>query len=441
MLQSEITPLERARSGAERSGRLIDLIDTNFHRNGLRFPAELLQQPVARYLDGRCYAPEAKGAYPARRAIAGFYAEDGCIVDPDQVVITASASESYNLLFQCLAQSGDEVLLPSPGYPLFEHVAVLARLAPRHYRLAAECEFVLSAAEIQRSLTPRTRFVVLISPHNPTGHVASDKEIAAVLELCANNGIQLICDEVFSDLLHDHRDIPGGDRPDRDCGAIPGRLPRSRVAAVISDPGRQPVHKPARLPRPMCRACEAGVVVFTINGVSKLFASPDLKLSWIVVSGPPGPRSRAATTLELANDMYLNCSPLAQELLPTMFDQGESFRADLRRTVKERRDIVLRGFTDIPGVEIVVPTGGIHAVLRLADARDDERFAIELLHDTGVHVHPGYLYGFPDEGYLVVSFLKDPAILRRGLGLLQEFMSATGGHTHTAPPGPGILRP
>lgn len=398
MAQPRTTPLEQARSEADRAGSLIDLIDTNFHRNGLRFPAELLQEPTLRYFACRSYAPEAKGASPARRAIAGFYAEQGCAVDPDRIVITASASESYSLLFQCLARSGDEVLLPSPGYPLFEHVASLARLRPRYYRLPAESGFALSAAELRHALTPRTRFIVLISPNNPTGRVASEAECDLLLDVCAANGSHLICDEVFSDLVY------------RQTVELPAST--EAVGAPRS----------SHLPRPLVRAAAAEVMVFTINGVSKLFASPDLKLSWIAISGPTNRADDAVETLEIANDMYLSCSPLAQELLPVLFERGRSFRIELKRMLEERREILLRGVSEIPGLQVTVPCGGIHTVLRLTHGGDDERFAVQLLRATGVHLHPGYLYGFPDEGYLVCSFLKEPTALRRGLGRLKRFM-------------------
>ena len=406
MAQSEITPLERARGEAERAGRLVDLIDTSFHRNGLRFPARLLQEPTARYLEQRCYAPDAKGACRARQSIADFYGEAGCLVDPDQIVITASASESYSLLFQCCASSGDEVLLPAPGYPLFEHVAALARLTPRHYRLPPENGFALSATEIRRALTARTRFVVLISPNNPTGSIASEAECEALLETCAAHGVQLICDEVFSDLIYNPANGRSGGSADE------------RTAAT-DYPGAPAVD---RLPRPLAHAAEAGVVVHTINGVSKLFASPDLKLSWIVTSGPPDRVAEAMASLELANDMYLNCSPLAQELLPVLFADGGSFRSGLKRALKERREILLRGARRVPRIEVIEPAGGIHAVLRLTGGGDDERFALQLLRRTGVHLHPGYLYRFPDDGYLVCSFLKEPSALQQGLRLLEQFM-------------------
>ncbi|TVQ38863.1 MAG: pyridoxal phosphate-dependent aminotransferase [Spirochaetaceae bacterium] len=381
-MESNVTPLELERRAAENAGRLIDLIDTNFHRNGLCFPAEPLIEEASRRLRQRRYQPQSKGLPAARRSIAEFYSVCGVPVDPENVIITASASECYSLLFQALADSGDGVALPLPGYPLFEHVATYMRLVPSFYQTLIMERFRIDAGALAQAFKPQTRFLVLISPNNPTGQVATEAEIDIVLAFCAQYNLALICDEVFSDLLYDIESLP----------------------------------------RPMARAAEAGVVVFTINGVSKLFASPDLKLSWISVTGPPRKVRRAIGRLELANDMYLSCSWLSQQLLPILFGCGDSFRSELRRDLTERRRILLDAIADMPRLQLQRPTAGVHAVARLLPPQDDEQFALHLLRRTGVHLHPGYLYGLPEDGFVVLSFLKRPQALQEGLARLGAFL-------------------
>lgn len=381
-MDSEVNALERERRAAHNAGTLIDLIDTNFQRNGLRFPAEVLIEASSAWFKDRLYHPDPKGALAARCSIADFYRNSGTALDPGHIIICASASESYGLLFQALAHCGDGVALPRPGYPLFEHVAGYMRLRTSFYETRFEQRFCLNRDAIAASLTPATRFVVLVSPNNPTGHVASHAEIDQLLALCERHNLALICDEVFSDLLYESESLP----------------------------------------RPMSRAADAEVVVFTINGVSKLFASPDLKLSWIAVSGPGQKVQRAVAELELANDMYLNCSPLSQQLLPTLFGAGSAFRRAMQSELTARRGILLDTASRLEGLDVLHPAGGIHAVARFHRPQDDERFALALLRHSGVLLHPGYLYGLDEDRFVVLSFLKERALLHEGLQRIAEFL-------------------
>ncbi len=385
----DVTALERERLSAERDGRLIDLIDTNFSANGLRYPLERLHDTVAAFLRDARYHPHPQGAPAARAAVAAWYHGDaGLTVSPEAVVITASASESYGLIFQALASAGDRVLLPEPGYPLFEHVAAYHRLTTAFYRLRFDEEFRITEEALERAVTPDCRFMVLISPNNPTGRVAGQSELDAMLRVCRRHGLILICDEVFS----------------------PYRYPSEATD------GRPP------LPRPMAE----DVLVLTINGISKLRATPELKLSWIVAHGPVSTLREAIPALALANDMYLSCTPLSQHLLPHLLEDLDHEQM-LYRSVAARRRILLDWIDRIGVLELCRPSGGIHAVARLRldlipePLRDDERCALRLLRDTGVHLHPGYLYGIADDQCLVLSFLKAPNPLAEGLERVGEW--------------------
>ncbi|TVR03259.1 MAG: pyridoxal phosphate-dependent aminotransferase [Spirochaetaceae bacterium] len=389
--QPNVTALERERLSAEREGRLIDLIDTNFSANGLRYPLERLHDTVARYLRDARYRPHSQGDPAARAAIAEWYRRDAALsVSPDAVIITASASESYGLIFQALATQGDRVLLPQPGYPLFEHVAAYHRLTTGSYPLRFDEGFRITEEALERAVTPDCRFLVMISPNNPTGRMAGPAEVAALLRVCRRHRLILICDEVFS----------------------PYRYPPDAA-------GQRPP-----LPRPMAAAED--VLVLTINGISKLRATPELKLSWIVAHGPVSTQSEAVDALALANDMYLSCTPLSQHLLPHLLGDLDHEQW-LSRSVAERRGTLLERVDRIGVMELSLPDGGIHAVARLRlDAlpkhlRDDEQFALRLLRDTGVHLHPGYLYGITDDQCLVLSFLKAPNPLAEGLERVWEW--------------------
>lgn len=379
----------RARGEAERSPDFIDLIDTNFHACGFAFPARDLRDAAHRYFsrqDLRHYTPESAGGARLRARIADFYREDGGMAAADQVVVTASASESYSHIFASRCSAGDRILLPRPAYPLFEDVAARHGLHVDFYDQQAEKRWRIDLDQLTEAITPRTRGMVLITPNNPTGHVAEDSEIGRILELCSRNKLFIIVDEVFSGI----------------------------------------VFEPARYTRPA--ALTSDVLIFTINGVSKLFASPDLKVSWILVTGPADECRSAVDELEIQNDLFLSSSPLAQYLAEHLFMSGSGFTESLRRAIGERRAIALGLLEEISALQVIPPEGGIHLPLllnpgALRDGFDDEELAVQLLARHHVGVHPGYLYGFTEPS-LVMSYLSPVSRLRAGIeriaGCLRE---------------------
>jgi len=365
-------------------GPVVDLVDTNFHANGYLFPGELLGAWLAEYAASRPYAPHPRGAPEARASIATYYAAAGARVDSESLLITASASESYHLLFNTLAAPGDNVLLPRPGYPLFEYLASASRLESRPYRLDPEDGYAVDLDSVAAAIDARTRFVVLISPNNPTGRVATADEIGRLLELCGRRGVPLVCDEVFSEFLYTGEPLP-------------------RPAALASD-----------------------VVVFTLNGVSKMFACPDLKLGWIAVTGPHRRTAGLLETLETVNDVYLSCSSPSQFLLPRLFAHGREFQSEMVAKVDAGRRLAIEALAGVPRARVVPPRGGIHAIVDLGSqspgAPDDEEVCLRLLREQAVYVHPGYFYDIDDRVALVLSFLKERKQLEEGLARLVGFL-------------------
>ncbi|WP_455381600.1 pyridoxal phosphate-dependent aminotransferase [Salinispira pacifica] len=368
--------LERARSQHE----VIDLIDTNFHRNGFRFPPGPIEAAMSRYLRERSYDPDPRGSADARRAVGAYYARADSIVGPQQLILTASSSESYNLLFNNFTEPGDNILLPRPTYPLFEYLAGFNHLEARWYDLDPADGFRIDSASLEAAIDHRTRFIVLISPNNPTGRAADSDEVDRVVEIAGRRKVMLICDEVFSEFLYDG----------------------------------------TPLVRPMDRAGrdESAPLVFTLNGISKMFALPDLKLSWIAVTGPVTAVEAAVDRLEVANDMFLNCNSFSQYLLPHLFESGADFVRGMVERLDASRRALLAGLSSLPQLRVTPPNGGIHATIGiegLPAGWDDERVAVELLRREQVYVHPGYLYGIEDSTFIVVSFLHEPDSFARGL--------------------------
>lgn len=388
-------PWQKALEGARRDPEFLDLTDSRFHQNGLLPDRTVFEAAFGRYLDRRAYDPDSRGARPAREALSQFYAEEGWVLDPDQFFLTAGTSEAYALAFSTLAEAGDIVALPRPGYPLFEHIAGHSRLKTVFYDQPFATGWQPDAASLEAVLTPRTRFVVVISPNNPTGQTASTEALGSVAQVCRRHDLILVVDEVFDA-----------------CWEGPGALPR---------PG-------ALFPDVKC---------LTLNGISKRFGSPDLKLAWMAVSGPRAWVRTVEERLELANDTFLSANSYSQFLLPELFAALGPWQRNLRTLLAENRNTAAAWMAREPRVKGLVPRGGIHGLWRfdgLPDRWDDEAWAVRLLEQDKVALHPGFFYDVTEPGvWLVYSLLKEPGEFRTGLGRLERRLSSVS----TGPGGPG----
>ncbi|MGD8863819.1 MAG: pyridoxal phosphate-dependent aminotransferase, partial [Myxococcales bacterium] len=348
---------------------IVDLTRSNPTAVGL----PVVEGVLAALADPRAarYRPAPLGLDSAREAIAAFMTRQGTPTDASSVVVTASTSEAYGLLFKLLCDAGDDVMVPAPSYPLFEHLARFEHVAPAPYPLAYDGRWHVTAADLRAARTARTRAVLAVHPNNPTGSYLKADELEALAAL----GLPLISDEVFSPYPLD--DL--------------AEIPTARVAR--------------------------GPLVFSLHGLSKLACLPQLKLSWICVSGPDGLVDEALQRLELIADAYLSVAGPVQLALPAILDASapvtRATHERLRRNLRTMRAQCAGSPVDALHVE-----GGWYAVLRLPVTRDDESWALRLLRDDGVLVQPGYFYDFDGGPYAVLSLITPPDELDRGLEAL-----------------------
>ncbi|MFN3373535.1 MAG: pyridoxal phosphate-dependent aminotransferase [Chloroflexus sp.] len=366
--QLDLTPnrLEQARQARAARGDLIDLTSSNPTAQGLLFPPAVLATAAAAYWPSRRYRPDPRGDIAAREAVAVYYARRSppLAVTPDDIFLTASTSEAYSLLFALLADPGDNLLVPNVTYPLFEYLAALRNLELRSYQLDEERNWRINARSLRRVVDERTRAILIVSPHNPTGAIV-DRPLAT-LDLL---GIPVICDEVFAPFTY----------------TVPATPP---LAALHPD-----------LP------------VFTLNGISKLFALPDLKLGWIALNRP----ARAfAPRLELLNDTLLGANALSQFLLPTLFAEGAPFVAVMVSRVRSNIAFALHQFADHPRIHARPPAGGYYLFPSISGWDDEEALVLYLL-EQGVFVHPGYFYGEVHGCHIMISALTEPATFAAGI--------------------------
>ena len=357
-----------------RAGRpIIDLTESNPTRAGFQYPADLLT-PLAQ-ARGLAYEPRPFGLMEARRAVANEYARRGSSVSAERIVVTASTSEAYSLLFKLLADAGDEVLVPRPSYPLFDHLIRLDALVLTSYDLEYHGAWSIDVASVEQAITSRTRALLIVNPNNPTGSFVKRDELARLATLCAARGIALIADEVFADYELE----PG----------------------AASDGGR------------VLEGHEA--LVFSLGGLSKTVGLPQMKLGWMAVGGPDVLVDRALERLEVVCDTYLSVSTPVQAAVPELLERGASVRAQIRARVAANYRRLVEESAAAPACRALRSEGGWYGVLQVPTLRPEEALALDLLLTDGVLTHPGYFFDFPRESYLVVSLLVPEAVFAAGL--------------------------
>lgn len=348
---------------------LLDLSASNPTRCGLTVPAIPLQQALGG-AEVLTYAPDPAGSLRAREAIAAW---QGRGLAPADLVLTASTSEAYAWLFKLLADPGDQVLVPSPSYPLFEWLARLEGLEPVPVPAFFHERWHLDLQGLEMACTERSRAVVVVNPNNPTGQFLSLEEWAGLTVLCSQRGLALIVDEVFADYALE--------------------VPAEVLPSALEDAD------------PPCP-------VFVLSGLSKVAALPQVKLGWIALRGPA--RGMREPLLFLS-DQYLSVSASAQAAAPALLKQAPRTQDQLRarlRTNLAQLDAQLAAF---PGLGRLPVEGGWSVLLRRPATDSDEACVLRLLREAQVIVQPGHFFDIPSDGYLVLSLLTPEADFREGI--------------------------
>ena len=358
---------------------MLDLTISNPTRAGLQYDAkavlDALVDPTA--MD---YDPQPKGLRSAREAVAGYYVERNADVDPESIILTTSTSEGYSYAFRLLCNADDEILVPKPSYPLFEFLADLQDVTLAPYPLLYDHGWQIDFPSLSKAVTNRTRAVVVVHPNNPTGSFVADEERAALNKFCREHNLALIVDEVFLDYAHD-----GVGRP--------------------------------------TFAVNQGVLTFTLSGVSKISGLPQMKLAWIVTSGPEQAVSAALARLEVIADTYLSMSAPIQLAAPALLDQRHPIQALLRDRARLNLGRLDRELVKQKSCRRLKVEGGWYVVLRVPVTQSDEDLAIEILRQRSVLVHPGHFYDFPSDGYLILSLITPPENFRQGIARVLDLLN------------------
>lgn len=344
---------------AAHRGELLDLTQANPTHAGIIYPPNLLDA----FTDRRAmeYDPDPRGLGSARALLAERYS-----VSPERVMITASTSEAYAWLFKLLCNPGDEVLVPRPSYPLFDFLAALESVTIRQYPLRYHEGWWIDLDELERSITPRTRAVLLVNPNNPTGSYIKQDELARLNTICTTHNLAIISDEVFS-----------GYRLLDDPSQVPGLLNNT------------------------------GALTFCLNGLSKLIGLPQMKLGWLIAGGPRS--EEALNKLEFIADTYLSVGTPVQYALPRLLALEQDIQTQIRTRTKANLAELRRRAFNVLRVE-----GGWYATIIAPRTRTEEAWTLHLLSTHGVLVQPGHFYDFETEAFLVVSLLTEPGAFQEG---------------------------
>lgn len=343
----------------------LDLTESNPTRCGFAYDTQeilgALQDPQS-----LTYEPDPRGLLRARQAVAEYYAARGVKVDPPRIFLTTSTSEAYAYVFRLLANPGDNVLSPAPSYPLFDFLSKLNNIELAPYPLVYDDDWQIDLHALESRVTARSRAVLVVHPNNPTGSFVRTQELDWLAGMCARHSLALIADEVFAD------------------------YPLSPAAASE---------------RVVSHAAVSSVLTFTLSGLSKISALPQMKLAWLVVNGPAELLNDALNRLELIADTYLSVSAPLAHALPKWLEGRDAIQSQISKRTQENLRWLDQQLSPSSLVRRLKTSGGWYAILRLPATRTDEDWSLEFLRQDHVLVHPGHFYDFHSDGHVVLSLL------------------------------------
>lgn len=359
---------------------ILDLTESNPTRCGFRPDPEILKS--LQHPQSLVYEPDPRGLLVARQAVCGYYAARGVSVTPDQIFLTTSTSEAYTYAFRLLADPGDKVLVPRPSYPLFDFLAGINDLEVVPYPLRYQAEWQMDLDGVRNGWEAGAKAMIVVHPNNPTGSFVKQGELESLAECCRQNQGALIADEVFAD--------------------------------YVLEAGESPMFS---------HAADSPALTFTLSGLSKISALPQMKLGWLVVNGPEEERKAALERLEVIADTYLSVSTPIAHALPAFLEFGEMVRPRILERLCSNFCWLKTQTASCREITCLRVEGGWYAILKVPESGSDEECAVGLLAEDGVLVHPGHFYDFSDDGYLVISLLCDEPAFREAVGRILARLS------------------
>jgi aspartate/methionine/tyrosine aminotransferase len=348
--------------------RYLNIGDPN--QFGFLTPPHLIEAVTKAMRDGHNGYTPSPGIASAREAAAADFVSRGVNVDADRVLITSGTSEGIELALTAIVDEGDEVLVPSPTYPLY--TAVLAKIGalPAYYRTDHTREWMPDLDHIRSLINPRTRALVVIDPNNPTGAIYPEPMRRALIALAEEHGLVILADEVYGDLAYD--------------GAVPPMAALDNHAPIIS-----------------------------YSSLSKAYLAPGWRAGWMAVGSSPRLDPALAAIKKLADGRL--CSPGPMQFAVTAALTGDrSHQVSFRQQLRERAELTTTRMNAIPGMSCVAPRGAFYAMpkVELPPGKTDVDYVLGLLRAKGILCVYGSGFGTaPEDGFFRIVFLASPAEL------------------------------
>jgi len=370
---------EHRRSGRE----LLDLTASNPTTIGLAYREDILLQSLT-HRGALTYQPVAQGLLSARDAVAAYNTEMGTRVSADDLILTTSTSEAYSFVFRLLCDPGDAVLVPTPSYPLFDFLGDLNDVKLVPYELVYDHGWQVDFESLRSAMQPtqtdgtRCRAVLVVNPNNPTGSFVKSHEVTELGRICAANEMAIVADEVFFDYS---------------------------LGEIV----------------PLTLSASTEALTFTLSGLSKISALPQMKVAWVATTGPEALKREALARLAVIADTYLSMNTPAQLGLPTMLEERHDIQTQIMQRIRTNLAELDTQLATQNLCHRLAVEGGWYAVLRVPVLGSDEELAVALLCNTGVLLHPGHFYNFQGEGYLVASLITPSWEFAEGIRRILRF--------------------
>ena len=390
--------VDAARQMEDEGQKIIKLNIGNMQPFGFDPPEEVMQDMIRNLPSSAGYS-DSKGVFAARKAVMHYTQQQGIAgVTLDDIYLGNGASELIVMATNALLNDGDELLLPSPDYPLWTAATSLSGGKPVHYVCDESNDWMPDLADMRAKITPRTRGIVIINPNNPTGALYSDELLKGVVELAREHGLVLLVDEVYDKVLYDG-------------------VKHTAMASLSTD-----------------------VLTLTFNSLSKAYRSCGYRAGWMVLSGPKADARDFIEGLNMLANLKLGSNVPGQWAIQTALGGYQSIQDLVKEggRLRRQRDLAYELITAIPGVTCVKPQAALYMFPRLDPKmypiEDDRQFFMEVLRATRVMLVQGSGFNFPDNQHFRIVFLPHEDDLREAIGRLAKFLEQyRARHARVAP--------
>ncbi len=380
--------VDAAKKMEDEGQKIIRLNIGNLAPFGFDAPEEI-QQDMIRNLPNSAGYSDSKGIFGARKAVMHYTQQQGIKgVTLDDIYLGNGASELIQMAANALLNDGDELLVPSPDYPLWTAVTSLSGGKPVHYVCDEANSWRPSLADIRAKITPRTRAIVVINPNNPTGVLYTDDLLKGIVQIAREHDLVIYADEVYDKVLYDDA--------------------RHTAIASLSD----------------------DVLTLTFNSLSKAYRSCGYRAGWMVVSGPKHEAKDFVDGLNMLANLKLGSNVPGQWAIQTALGGYQSINDLIKEggRLRRQRDLAYELITAIPGVTCVKPHAALYMFPKLDPKMypiaDDRQFFMELLKETRVMLVQGSGFNYSDNQHFRMVFLPHEDDLREAIGRIAKFLEA-----------------